>query len=300
MALTRQAAAQLRPALEALSSAVDQAARRSLDPVEIPHRYADPRDIEVSAFLCASLAYGRVDLFKPKLEALHGAMGRSPAGFVRGLDVPTAARLLRSFVYRFNVGADLAVLLMGVGASLRRHGSLEAVFVQALAEAGGSTEKALGRFTRAIREAAPLREIRKALGRERGLHHLLPAVGGGAAKRLNLFLRWMVRGPDAVDFGIWRAVPPSRLVIPLDTHIHRMARHLGLTGRKSAGWRTAEEITRSLALLDAEDPVKYDFALCHFGMSGACPLRPARPVCARCPLLGACRTGRRLTGHTRT
>jgi uncharacterized protein (TIGR02757 family) len=295
VALTRQAAEHLRPALEALRSGVDHAARLAADPVEIPHRYADPRDIEVSAFICASLAYGRVDLFKPKLEALHAAMGRSPAEFVQSLEVRSAARLFRPFVYRFNVGTDVAVLLMGVGQSLRRHGSLEALFVRELAEAEGSTEKALGRFTRAIRQAAPLEAIRKALGRERGLHHLLPAVGGGAAKRLNLFLRWMVRGPDAVDFGIWRAVSPAGLVIPLDTHIHRMARHLGLTGRKSAGWRTAEEITRSLALLDGADPVKYDFALCHFGMSGACPLRPARSVCARCPLLGACRTGRRLT-----
>src|SRR5206468_2700129 len=137
--------------------------------------------------------------------------------------------------------------------------------------------------------------LRRALGRERGLHHLLPAVGGGAAKRLNLYLRWMVRGPDAVDFWIWKRVRAAQLVIPLDTHIHRMARHLGLTGRKSADWKTAEEITAGLRALDPADPVRYDFALCHFGMSGACPLKPRRETCSSCALLGACRTGRRLT-----
>ncbi|HZN92334.1 MAG TPA: DUF2400 family protein [Myxococcales bacterium] len=127
---------------------------------------------------------------------------------------------------------------------------------------------------------------------------MLPAVGGGAAKRLNLYLRWMVRGPDEVDFGIWTRVSPARLVIPLDTHIHRMARHLGLTRRKTAGWKTAEEITAALRRIDPADPVKYDFALCHFGMSGACPLKPARAVCEGCALLPACRTGRRMTARS--
>jgi len=285
----------LRDTLEGFLAEYPREERLAFDPVEIPHRYQDPRDVEVSALVCASLAYGRVDLFKPKLEELHQGMGASPAAFVRRLRVPEAARWLRPFVYRFNVGTDVAALLLGIGAALRERGSLEALFVEALEAAGGSLEKALGAFTRAIRAGAPLPELRRALGKERGLHHLLPAVGGGAAKRLNLYLRWMVRGPDAVDFGIWKRVPAARLVIPLDTHIHRMARHLGLTGRKTAGWRTAEEITQALRKLDPADPVKYDFALCHFGMSGACPLQPSRPVCQQCALLSACRTGRRLT-----
>jgi len=288
----------LRDTMEAFAARYPRAERIRFDPVEIPHGYPDPRDVEVSALICASLAYGRVDLFKPKLEELHRRMGGSPAAFVRELRVDEAARWLRSFVYRFNVGTDLAVLLMGIGAALGEHGSLEALFVRELEAAGGSVEKALGGFTRAIRAGAPLGELRRALGKERGLHHLLPAVGGGAAKRLNLYLRWMVRGPDEVDFGIWTRVSPARLVIPLDTHIHRMARHLGLTRRKTAGWKTAEEITAALRRIDPADPVKYDFALCHFGMSGACPLKPARAVCVRCALLPACRTGRRMTARS--
>ena len=283
--------------LESFRAGYPQAQRMAFDPVEIPHRYADPRDVEVSALICASLAYGRVDLFKPKLEELHRHMGASPAAFVRGLTVRDAAAWLRPFVYRFNVGTDIAALLMGIGAALRGHGSLEALFVERLEAAGGSVEKALGGFTRAIRGGAPMAELRKAMGKERGLHHLLPAVGGGAAKRLNLYLRWMVRGPDAVDFGIWKRVSPAALVIPLDTHIHRMARHLGFTRRKTAGWKTAEEITAALRRLDPADPVKFDFALCHFGMSGACPLRPSRATCAACPLLPACGTGKRMKGR---
>ena len=284
--------------LESFRAGYPQAQRMAFDPVEIPHRYSDPRDIEVSALICASLAYGRVDLFKPKLEELHARMGASPAACVRGLRVRDAAEWLRPFVYRFNVGTDIAALLMGIGAVVRERGTLEALFVERLEAAGGSVEKALGGFTRAIRTGAPMVELRKALGKERGLHHLLPAVGGGAAKRLNLYLRWMVRGPDAVDFGIWKRVSPSALVIPLDTHIHRMARHLGFTRRKTAGWKTAEEITAALRRIDPADPVKFDFALCHFGMSGACPLKPSRATCVRCSLLPACRTGRRLARAT--
>jgi uncharacterized protein (TIGR02757 family) len=206
--------------------------------------------------------------------------------------VEGARALLGGFVYRFNVGTDVAVLLMGMGRALRQHGSLEALFVQGLT-ARGSWHGALDAFTAALREV-PLEPLRRALGPERGLRHLLPSpLGAGAAKRLNLFLRWMVRGKDAVDFGLWRQVRPSSLLIPLDTHISRIARHLGLTRRLDLSWRTAQEVTASLRMLDAEDPVRYDFALCHYGMSGVCPTRPIPQNCARCLLQPACRVGRR-------
>ena len=130
--------------------------------------------------------------------------------------------------------------------------------------------------------------------------HLLPdAAGPGAAKRWNLYLRWMVRGPDAVDLGAWPGLPRAALLMPLDTHIHRVARRLGLTGRSDAGWRTAEEITAALRLVDAADPVRYDFALCHLGMCGACPARLTPAHCAACPLVSACRFARAAAGSRR-
>jgi uncharacterized protein (TIGR02757 family) len=288
--LSEAAAERLRPHLEAFLSSANPAERIGFDPVSLPHRYSDPRDIEVSALLSACLAYGRADLFKPKLERLHEAMGSSPAAFVRQLDLEQARSLLSDFVYRFNVGTDLAVLLLGMGKALRERGSLEEVFVAELSCAGG-LHGALDGFTRALRDV-DLETLRGAMGRERGLHHLLPSpLGAGAAKRLNLFLRWMVRGPDAVDFGIWTRVPKAMLMVPLDTHIARMASNLGLTRRKDMGWRTAEEITGSLRLLDPVDPVKYDFPLCHYGMSGMCPAKPVPENCAGCVLLPSCRVG---------
>jgi endonuclease III len=101
----------------------------------------------------------------------------------------------------------------------------------------------------------------------------------------------MVRGPDGVDLGLWRGVPASALVVPLDTHVHRVARALGLTRRQGASWRTAEEITAGLRAVDPEDPVRFDFALCHLGMSGLCPARRDASCCAACALQAACPAG---------
>ena len=278
----------LRPRLDAFLAQRDPAARVGFDPVELPHRYTRRADVEVSALLSASLAYGRASLFKPKLEQLLRAMGSSPADFAAGFDPHRHREAFEGFVYRFNVAADVALLVAGMGALLRRHGTLFGGF-----DASLDLREALAGLVSALRDT-PRAPITSALGPARGLHHLLPDPRrGGACKRLLLFLRWMSRGPDGVDFGIW-PLPPARLVIPLDTHVGRIARLLGLTNRSDLSWRTAEEVTASLRLLDPADPVKYDFALCHYGMSGACPARAVRQNCARCALRLACRIGRSL------
>jgi len=176
----------------------------------------------------------------------------------------------------------------GMGAMLREHGSLGAAFPLDV-----PLQAALIAFTGRLRNH-PREAILRELGPVRGLDHLLPdPARGGSCKRLLLFLHWMARGPDSVDFGLWK-LPTSKLVIPLDTHIARISRLLGLTTRNDLSWKTAADITASLALLDANDPVKYDFALCHYGMSGVCPAKPVRENCRRCALQATCRVGRRL------
>src|SRR5499433_1759532 len=204
--LSPERAARLRRALERLERTSPPRRRVPLDPVSLPHRYRDPRDIEVAALLAASLAYGRADLFLPRVERLLAGMGPSPAAFVRGLTPAGARTLLSGFVYRFNVGADVAVLLLGMGRMLVRRGSLEAGFVAARAEAGGELHGALDGFVRELR-GVDIAAVERVLGKTRGLDHLLPVpLGAGAAKRLHLFLRWMVRGPDEVDLGVWKQV----------------------------------------------------------------------------------------------
>ncbi len=292
--ISKARAQKLKPLLDAFADDRPWGHRVGADPIELVHRYEAARDVEVSGLLAAALAYGRADLFKPKVEGLLKQMGSSPAEFVEALTVANAAKLLEGFVYRFNLGTDVAVLLMGMGATLRTHGSLEALVVEGL-EQHGTLHGALAHLTGGLRAAAPLAQLRKRLGPDRGLHHLLPhPLGAGAAKRLNLYLRWMVRGPDLIDFGVWRRIPTTRLIIPLDTHVQRISKLLGLTKRNDLSWRTAEDVTASLRMLDPDDPVRYDFALCHYGMSGACPSTPVSLNCLECTLKGECRFGKRL------
>jgi len=283
----------MRRALDRLERKSPPRRRLPLDPVSLPHRYRDPRDVEVAGLLAASLAYGRADLFLPKVTRILDAMGPSPSAFVRGLDVPGAKALLTGFVYRFNVGADVAVLLLGMGRMLERRGSLEAGFVAAL-ETTGALHGALGAFVRELREV-DVRAVERALEKTRGLDHLLPVpLGAGAAKRLHLYLRWMVRRPDGIDLGVWRRVPASALLVPLDTHVARLAWRLGLVRRRTMNWAAAEDITANLRVIDPVDPVRYDFVLCHHGMSGACPPKARAELCARCVLRPECSVGRRL------
>jgi uncharacterized protein (TIGR02757 family) len=292
-------AERLRPLLDALDRALDRTARIAADPVEFPRAAATPDDAEVAGLVAVSLAYGRADVFKPVVARVLAAMGPAPARFAEAFARAPDPAAFAGVVYRFNRPADLAALAAGIGWVRNAHGSLGARFAGLFREAGGGPEglrPALARFAAELREAPPVAPLLCGRG-TRGLRHLLPdPAGPGASKRWNLYLRWMVRGPDAIDLGLWRAVPPSALVIPLDTHVHRVARALGLTGRRDASWRTAEAITAALRRIDPGDPVRYDFALCHLGMSGACPARRDRSRCAACVLAGECVTGRRFTG----
>jgi len=306
--LSRARAERLAPLLDGFQRGFDAARRLAADPLEFPRRYPDPGDAEVAGLLSACLAYGRADVFKRQLERVLAAAGPSPAAFAARLAVAPDATALRGFRYRFNRPEDVAALLGAAGWMRHRYGSLGARFAALYREAAGGAETgrdeaatpspwpvraALTRFAAELREAPPARRL-LALRGTRGFHFLCPdPSGAGASKRWNLYLRWMVRGPDGVDLGLWWGVPAAALVVPLDTHVARVARCLGLTGRRDLGWRTAEEVTRSLRLIDPDDPVRFDFALCHLGMSGGCPARRDPGRCDACPLLGACLAAQR-------
>jgi uncharacterized protein (TIGR02757 family) len=281
----------LAPALDRFQRGFEIPARLAADPVEFPRRFRDPGDVEVAGLLAACLAYGRADVFKGKIEQVLAAGGGRPADFAARLAADPDARVLAGFRYRFNTGEDVAALLAAAGWMRARHGSIGARFAALLDQVGGAPHplrEALARLAAEIREAPPARAILAGRG-TRGIRHLCPDPrAGGAAKRWNLYLRWMVRGPDGVDLGIWSGVPAAALVVPLDTHVARVARRLGLTRRNDLSWRTAEEVTAALRSIDPGDPVRFDFALCHLGMSGACPPRRTPDRCAACRLEGEC------------
>lgn len=260
------------------------------DPVALVRRYGDPHDQEVAGILVAMLAYGRVASIKAKAGALLALLGPSPAAAV---DSGAAHRALAGFVYRFQRGQDLPRFVRAIREVRAVHGSLGQAFLHAVHAASAPEPHygpAMGRFVETL--AGALR------GRlSPGLRFLLAQpAGGGAAKRLCLYLRWMTRPDDGIDLGAWQrlapGVDPARLIIPLDTHIERIGRYLGLTDRRSADLRTAVEITGALARLAPGDPLVYDIALCHLGISGRCPRKRDVERCADCPIRAVCRLGR--------
>lgn len=265
----------------------------AIDPIQIVRRFRRPDDLEVAAFCAASLAFGRLAAVLQSIERLLGLMGPSPADYVRRFDPRRDGRAFDGLVHRWTRGADLAALVWVMRQMMDRSGSIEGFFVEGDEGAAEDVGPALDRFSaRAL--ALDVRAVYGRAVRRPGVGHFFPRPSAGSAcKRLNLFLRWMVRR-DALDLGVWRRLPPARLVVPLDTHVIRVGRCLRLTRYTSPGWPMARDLTASLRRLDPADPVKYDFALCHLGMMSACGFnRPQRD--SQCPLRGACRP----RAHTR-
>jgi uncharacterized protein (TIGR02757 family) len=276
----------LHESLDRVRAKIIAADRLHSDPVQFAHRYVNPLDKELVALAASAMAFGNVASIVKKTEVLLEQIGPSPH---RAADSLAKLQVtLAGFRHRVYVGDDLARLLAGARAVQRQHGSLGDRFAALLATCCDLRE-GLAAMCDDIRAAAGLPSLTLVEGERRGPKHVLADPrGGGANKRLMLFLRWMIRPPDGVDLGLWR-VEPSVLVIPLDTHIHKVAMNLGFTNRSQVSWQTAVEVTDALRLYDAADPVKYDFSLCHLGMLQRCPSRRDPNRCDGCPLILHCR-----------
>ena len=262
----------------------------AVDPVHLVRRHPAAADREVVGFCAAGLAFGRVAAVLESIEAVLAVLGPRPAAFVRRFDPARDAEALRPFVHRWIRGVDVAALLWVLRRMLEASGSIERFFLEGDDPSAPDVGPGLDRFAaRAL--AVDLARVYRGDARRRVAWFFPRPAGGSACKRLNLFLRWMVRR-DAVDLGTWSGLPASRLVVPLDTHVIRVGRCLRLTRYRSPGWAMAREITDSLRQLDPADPVRYDFALCHLGMMDACGFdRPQGDD--RCPLRSVCRPGGR-------
>lgn len=276
--------AALKDALDRLYREYDRSGAIA-DPIEKVRPFHDPADQEVAGFLAAGLAFGRVASILASIDAVLGAMGPSPAAFVRGFDAARDGRPLEPFVHRWTRGTDVIALVRVLQHMLRTHGSIEQFFLAGDDPQAPDIEPGLESFC-ARAKAVELRGLPP--GARAGIARFFPQPSAGSAcKKLNLYLRWMVRR-DQLDLGAWTRVSPARLVVPLDVHVVRVGQCLGLTRYRSAGWRMAASITAALRALDPDDPVRYDFALCHLGMLGSCGFRTPQGD-ARCPLRGVCR-----------
>ncbi|OGV96108.1 MAG: TIGR02757 family protein [Nitrospinae bacterium RIFCSPLOWO2_02_FULL_39_110] len=266
----------LKETLERFYREYDLKSRIEHDPIEFPHRYDKPEEIEIAGMIASSLAYGNVTLFKPVINKILSVPVDSLREFIMNFDPHKDSRLFGGIKYRFNSEKDIICLIYFIKLALIGYGSLKNLFYSFYNHKDKNIANALNEFVKYF-VSLDLSPVYGKREYTKGVKLFFPSPeDGSACKRLNLYLRWMVRSDDGVDFGIWDKIPPSKLIIPLDTHIARICIYLGLTRLKSAGWKMAEEITDNLKLLDPDDPVKYDFALCHLGISGECPLLSVR------------------------
>ena len=259
----------LGPRLEQLYDAYNRE-DAAADPIQIVRRFARDDDREAAGLIAASLAFGRVSSVLQSIERVLAVVGPAPAAYLRTFDPRRDAPAFAGIVHRWTREADIVALLWLMRQMIDRSGSIEGFFLEGDDPASDDVGAALDSFsTRAM--ALDLESAYGRVPKRPGVCYFFPRPSAGSAcKRLNLFLRWMVRR-DALDLGVWRRVSPARLIVPLDTHVIRLARMLRLTSYVSPGWRMARDITASLRRLDADDPVKYDYALCHLGMNNPKP-----------------------------
>lgn len=228
----------------------------SNDPISIPHRYSRLQDMEIAGFWTAILSWGRRKTIVQKAGLLMDMMGLSPYDFILNHAESDREPFL-AFKHRTFQPIDTLYFLEFLQYFYRNHTSLESAFTSDMSVGDPHVGQGLAGFHKCFFQfdVAP----------ERTKKHVPTPVRNASCKRLNMYLRWMVRKDDnCVDFGIWKTISPAQLLIPLDVHVHRVARRLGLLKRKQSDWKATLELTESLRQFDPEDPVKYDYAL--FGM----------------------------------
>lgn len=215
------------------------------DPVQFPHRFSKKQDVEISGLIASCLAYGKREKIIEAIEEIHLLIQNEPYNFCRNY-TKSEAKLFKKFKYRYTKGEDIAMLFGGIAKVVKKYSSLEELFLKYHNAQDDTVKEGLVGFISEMLDCD---------------NYLLPCpTRKSACKRLNLYLKWMVRKPP-VDLGVWHGVDASKLVIPLDVHVGNVARQRGILSRKANDWQSAYEITEFLRKLDVTDPTKYDFAL---------------------------------------
>jgi uncharacterized protein (TIGR02757 family) len=272
----------IKTSLDQLLATTDKAKHVAHDPIEFVRKFqGKPADVEVVGLMASALAFGKVDSIRKKIKEALDVLGESPSKTIADFDRGSLRQKLKSFQHRWTTGDDLADLLHAAAKLRETHGSLGEMVAKKYTETK-DFRASLAFLSQNLRQIARPKMTQS-------FANLIPDVlAGSACKRLLLYARWMIRPEDGVDLGVWK-LPTKALIIPVDTHIARISNYIGLTSREEASWKTAEEITAALRRLDPEDPVKYDFAICHLGISGSCPKKKHPVKCEGCPIKGICR-----------
>jgi uncharacterized protein (TIGR02757 family) len=224
--------------------------------------FDDEIDIEVMGFIAAVFAYGNVIQINNTLSKVVGLMNYHPYKFVMQFDMKADAIKLKGLNHRFYTEVDIVRFFDLIHDVYKKYGSLNNLFLKGFNESDESVKEGINNFSKFFLNSYKSKYVKIT----NGIKFMFPIPEkGSACKRMNLFLRWMVR-KDELDFGFWNEIPKNKLIIPVDTHIAKICKKLKLTIHKNASWKMAEEITENLKKFDPYDPVKYDFALCHIGM----------------------------------
>jgi uncharacterized protein (TIGR02757 family) len=224
--------------------------------------FKDERDIEVVGLIASIFAYGNVKQIENTLKKLIIVFDRKPYLFIKNFSLSKDSKKIAGIKHRFYSEVEIVKLFIILNKEIKKYKSIKQIFLQGYNISDENVKNGVSNFSNhfIISFIETFREV------STGIKFMFPIPEkGSACKRMNLFLRWMVR-KDELDFGLWNEIPTSKLVIPVDTHIARISRSLKLTKRKSADWKMAEEITSKLKKYDPEDPIKYDFAICHLGI----------------------------------
>jgi len=230
------------------------------DPISIPHQFSRPQDVEIMGFWAAMLAWGQRKTIINKSQELIQLMDGAPYDFILQHDEKDRERFL-NFKHRTFQPTDTLYFLDFFQRYYRQHDSLETAFARHLSKEDKDIGQALIGFHQDFFDAP--------LAPQRTRKHVATPARRSTCKRLNMFLRWMVRRDDkGVDFGIWTTIHPRQLLMPLDVHVERVARRLGLLKRKQVDWQAVLELTQQMRRFDPKDPVKYDFALFGMGVLG--------------------------------
>ncbi len=246
---------ELREFLDLKVSEYNSPAFLASDPLQIPHMFSLKQDIEISGFLTATIAWGNRKSIINNAHLLMDLMDQAPYDFVTG-HTEDDLRSLQTFVHRTFNGSDLLYFIRALKHLYTKYGGIEVIFSKYALQ--GTLQPAISKFKEYFFELPHAQRTTK---------HVSDPSKGSAAKRINMFLRWMVRDASSgVDFGIWKSVSPSQLSCPLDVHSGNVARKLGLLSRKQNDAKAVAELDANLRLLDPEDPVKYDFALFGLGV----------------------------------
>jgi len=254
------------------------------DPLQFVYKYQSKQDREIAALLSASLAYGNVRQIENDLNRLFSITGKSPYQFTITFN-KTRREKLKSFKHRFTTGSDIADLFDVLKIVHKKYSSIEDFFLEGYSSSDENIVPALTRF---CERAYGLYRKRFGCPAKEGFRYLItnPAKGS-VCKRMNMFLRWMVRRDD-VDPGLWRAIDQSKLIVPIDVHMARLCKILGLYKRKTLSIKTAVEITESFRRICPADPVKYDFSLSRIGIIENCTGK-LRSRCKDCELFCFCK-----------